>query len=120
MQTHFSSNLLRTYAYKVTRSQLFSDKDLPGLEFLCHDKLPPPNDVCWNRYQEVSNLKLLDEYIKQVRRKIPIKCLNDKEFEDCSIISLKHFCKTYEIIIEHVTRKSDIIEIIRNAIIERN
>jgi hypothetical protein len=98
----------------------FSDKDLPGLEFLCHYKLQPPNDVCWNRYQEVSNLKLLDEYIKQIRGKIPIKCLNDREFEDCSVISLKHFCKTYEIIIDHVTRKSDIIEIIRNAIIERN
>jgi hypothetical protein len=98
----------------------FSDRDLPDMEFLCHYKLPPPNHECWNRYQEVSNLKLLDEYIKQVRSKIPIKCLNGKDFEDCSVIALKHFCKTYQIIIEHVTKKSDIIEIIRNAIADRN
>jgi hypothetical protein len=98
----------------------FSDKDLPGLEFLCHYKLPPPNDVCWNRYQEVSNLKLLDEYIKQVRRKIPIKCLNGQEFQDCPIISLKHFCKTYEIEINGANRKADIIELIQIAIAARN
>ena len=98
----------------------FSDKDLPGMEFLCHYKLPPPNNECWNRYQEISNLKLLDAYIMQVRRKIPVKCLNDKEFEDCSIISLKHFCRTYEIIIDNVTRKSDIIKIIKQAIRDRN
>ena len=71
-------------------------------------------------YEEISNLKLLDDYINQVRRKIPIKCLNGKEFEDCAIISLKHFCKTYEIEINGANRKADIIELIQIAIAERN
>jgi hypothetical protein len=129
--TAWAAKLLSVPEYIVTRisnhrfastrvTAEFADRDLHAMEFLCHYKLAPPNHEHWNKYEEISNLKLLDDYINQVRRKIPTKCLNGKEFEDCSIISLKHFCKTYEIEINGATRKADIIELIHNAIADRN
>jgi hypothetical protein len=98
----------------------FSDRDLPAMEFLCHYKMNPPHDQCWNEYELIKDLKLLDSYINMVRNRIPIRALNGKEFDDCTVVSLKHFCKTYDIRIDDVHNKSDIIARIQDAILVRN
>jgi len=98
----------------------FSDTDLPGMEFLCHYKMQPPHDQHWNEYEAVKNLKLLDLYINKIRNRIPLLALNGKEFEDCNVVSLKHFCKTYSIDISNVNIKAEIIAKIRAAILERD
>ena len=98
----------------------FSDRDLPAMEFLCHYKMNPPQDQCWNDYELLKDLKLLDSYINTVRNRIPLRALNGKEFEDCTVVSLKHFCKTYGIGIDDVHIKNDIIARIRNAVLARN
>jgi len=98
----------------------FSDRDLPAMEFLCHYKMNPPQDQCWNEYELIKDLKLLDSYINTVRNRIPIRALNGRDFEDCTVVSLKHFCKTYGIGIDDVHNKADIIARIRNAILLRN
>jgi hypothetical protein len=98
----------------------FSDDDLPAMEFLCNYKLEPPQDKCWNSYDTIKNLKLLDSYISNVRNRVPLRALNDREFEDCTVVSLRHFCKTFNIDIQDLQRKPDIIEAIRSAILIRN
>jgi hypothetical protein len=108
----------RFTATRVTSD--FSDTDLPGMEFLCHYKMQPPHDQHWNEYEAVKNLKLLDLYINKIRNRIPLLALNGKEFEDCNVVSLKHFCKTYSIDISNVNIKAEIVAKIRAAILERD
>ncbi len=98
----------------------FSDRDLPAMEFLCHYKMNPPHDQHWNEYELIKDLKLLDAYISTIRHRIPLRALNGKEFEDCAVVSLKHFCKTYDIGIDGVNTKPDIIARIQDAILDRN
>jgi len=108
----------RFAASKVTTD--FSDNDLPGMEFLCHYKMQPPHDKHWNEYELVKDLQLLDAYIGKIRHKIPLKALNGREFEDCQVVSLKHFCKTFSIDISNVHLKAEIIACIRTEILQRN
>ena len=108
----------RFAASKVTTD--FSDNDLPGMEFLCHYKMQPPHDKHWNEYELVKDLQLLDAYIGKIRHKIPLKALNGREFEDCQVVSLKHFCKTFSIDISNVHLKAEIIACIRTEILRRN
>ena len=98
----------------------FSDSDLPGMEFLCHYKMQPPHDQHWNEYDAVKDLKMLDAYISNIRNRIPLKALNGKDFEDCAVVSLKHFCRTYSIDISDVHVKADIIAKIREAILQNS
>ncbi len=129
--TAWAAKLLNEPEYVVTKisnhrfsaTQLttdFSDNDLPALEFLCHYKLDPPQDQCWNAYETVKNLKILDSYISNVRNRIPLRALNGRDFDDCTVVSLRHFCKTFKIDIQDLQRKIDIIGAIQNAILERN
>jgi hypothetical protein len=98
----------------------FCDTDLPAMEFLCHYKLEPPQDQCWNTYDTVRDLTLLDSYIASVRNRIPAIALNGRDFEDCTVVSLRHFCRTFNIDVSDLHRKSDIIGAIRQAAFERN
>jgi hypothetical protein len=82
--------------------------------------MSPPHDQHWNEYELLKDLKLLDSYISTVRHRIPIRALNGREFEDCTVVSLKHFCKTYDIGIDGVNIKNDIIARIQDAILDRN
>ena len=98
----------------------FSDRDLPAMEFLCHYKMDPPHDQHWNEYELLEDLKLLDSYISNVRHRIPLRALNGREFHDCTVVSLRHFCKTFNIDIQQLQLKTDIIGAIQTAILERN
>ena len=112
---------ISNHRFSATRlTSAFSDNDLPAMEFLCHYKLEPPQDQCWNSYDTIKDLKLLDSYISNVRNRIPLRALNDREFEDCAVVSLRHFCKTFAIDIQDLQRKPDIIAAIRSAILARN
>ena len=112
---------ISNHRFSATRlTSAFSDNDLPAMEFLCHYKLEPPQDQCWNSYDTIKDLKILDSYISNVRNRIPLRALNDREFEDCTVVSLRHFCKTFVIDIQDLQRKPDIIAAIRSAILDRN
>jgi hypothetical protein len=109
------------YRFAATKTKGdFSDKDLPAMEFLCHYKMNPPHDQHWNEYELIKDLKILDSYINTIRNRIPTRALNGKEFGDCTVVSLKHFCKTYGIGIDGVNIKNDIIARIHDAILDRN
>jgi hypothetical protein len=129
--TAWAAKLLNVPEYVVTRISDhriaatkikgdFSDRDLPAMEFLCHYKMDPPHDQHWNEYELLKDLKLLDSYISMIRHRIPTRALNGKEFVDCTVVSLKHFCKTYDIGIDDIHIKSDIIARIQRAILDRN
>jgi len=112
---------ISNHRFSATRlTSAFSDNDLPAMEFLCHYKLEPPQDQYWNSYDTIKDLKILDSYISNVRNRIPLRALNDREFEDCTVVSLRHFCKTFAIDIQDLQRKPDIIAAIRSAILDRN
>jgi hypothetical protein len=129
--TAWAAKLLSVPEYVVTKisnhrfstTQLttdFSDSDLPGMEFLCHYKLEAPQDQYWNAYDTIKDLKLLDSYISNVRNRVPLRALNGRDFEDCTVVSLRHFCRTYDIDLRDINTKPDIIAAIHGAIHHRN
>jgi hypothetical protein len=89
------------------------DTDLPAMEFYCHYK---DGQACWNNYNDVSHLLLMQTYLRNSRKQIPDQALNGKAFEDCVVPSLKHFAKHFNININGAINKHQIIKAIRLAI----
>ena len=63
----------------------------------------------WNRYVDVSHLPLIQKYLETVRKLIPTTGADGRLLHLHSLASLKVFCRSYNISIEGLSLKSELL-----------
>jgi len=95
------------------RPEVLTDAMLPSLEFLCfYRDMPDTESYWWNRFNDVSHLPVLKSYLESVRKLIPSVGADGRALHLHSVPSLKLFCRSFNIPIDNISLKSDLLRII--------
>jgi hypothetical protein len=92
------------------RPDVITDPMLSSLEFLCfYRDMPDTESYWWNRFSDVSHLPLLKRYLESVRQLIPTVGADGRALHLHSVPSLKLFCRSFNIPIENLTLKAELL-----------
>ena len=95
------------------RPDVITNPMLPTLEFLCFYKdMPESESFWWNRYNDLSHLPLLKIYLNSIQNTVPLVGADGRPLHVHTVPSLKLFCRSYNIPIEDVSLKTDILRAI--------
>ena len=95
------------------RPEVITDAMLPTLEFKCFYKdMPEDQSYWWNLYKDVSHVPVLKKYLDTIRKLIPLCGADGRTLYLHTVPSLKVFCRSYNIPVDNISVKADILRAI--------